>query len=77
MLFFLPKKLKHNTLYNYQKILATGFASRVDKPFLAITKDKVAKYHEKLGKERGEAYANLAMRLLRALFLRQIIYLTA
>lgn len=62
------KSLKHNTLYNYQKILATGFAGWVDKPFLAITKDKVAKYHEKLGKERGEAYANLAMRLLRALF---------
>jgi hypothetical protein len=30
--------------------------------------DKVAKHHEKLGKENGEAYANLAMRLLRALF---------
>ena len=62
------KSLKHNTLYNYKKVLATGFASWGDKPFLAITKDKVAKHHEKLGKERGEAYANLAMRLLRALF---------
>ena len=62
------KSLKHNTLYNYKKVLATGFAGWINKPFLAITKDKVAKYHEKLGKERGEAYANLAMRLLRALF---------
>lgn len=62
------KSLKHNTLYNYKKVIATGFASWANKPFLTITKDKVAKYHEKLGKERGEAYANLAMRLLRALF---------
>jgi hypothetical protein len=37
------KSLKHNTLYNYKKVLATGFASWVNKPFLAITKDKVAK----------------------------------
>jgi hypothetical protein len=62
------KSLKHNTLYNYKIVLATGFAGWINKPFLAITKDKVATNHEKLGKERGEAYANLAMRLLRSLF---------
>lgn len=62
------KSLKHNTLYNYKRVLATAFAGWGDKSFLAITKDKVAKHHEKLGKEHGEAYANLAMRLLRALF---------
>ena len=62
------KSLKHNTLYNYKKVLSTAFAGWGDKSFLAITKDKVAKHHEKLGQENGEAYANLAMRLLRALF---------
>ncbi|HAU0815517.1 TPA: tyrosine-type recombinase/integrase [Legionella pneumophila] len=62
------KSLKHNTLYNYKKVLGTAFANWINKPFLEITKDKVAKHHKKLGKERGEAYANLAMRLLRALF---------
>lgn len=62
------KSLKHNTLYNYKKVIATAFAEWGDKAFLAITKDKVAKHHKKLGKDRGEAYANLAMRLLRALF---------
>ncbi|WP_131795553.1 tyrosine-type recombinase/integrase [Fluoribacter gormanii] len=62
------KSLKHNTLYNYKKVLATGFAGWVNKPLLGITKDSVAKHHKKLGKEHGEAYANLAMRLLRALF---------
>lgn len=62
------ESLKHNTLYNYKKVLGTGLAGWGDKAFLTITKDKVAKHHKKLGQERGEAYANLAMRLLRALF---------
>lgn len=48
-------------------MFATGFAGWGDKPFLAITKDSVAKHHKKLGNERGEAYTNLAMRLLRVL----------
>lgn len=62
------KSLKHNTLYNYERVLNVAFSGWGNKPFLSITKDKVAKHHEKLGKESGEAYANLAMRLLRALF---------
>lgn len=62
------KSLKHNTLYNYERVLNVAFAGWGNKSFLSITKDKVAKRHEKLGKESGEAYANLAMRLLRALF---------
>lgn len=35
---------------------------------MAINKDMVAKRHIKLGEDNGEAYANLAMRFLRALF---------
>jgi integrase len=62
------KSLKHNTLYNYKRVLKVAFESWGSKPLLSITKDKVAKHHEKLGSERGEAYANLAMRMLRALF---------
>ena len=62
------KSLKHNTLYNYKRVLTIAFADWGSKPLISITKDKVAKHHEKLGKEHGEAYANLAMRLLRALF---------
>lgn len=62
------KSLKHNTLYNYRRVLTIAFAAWGKKPLVSITKDKVAKHHEKLGKEHGEAYANLAMRLLRALF---------
>jgi integrase len=62
------KSLKRNTLYNYERVLLIAFASWGKKPLISITKDKVAKHHVKLGKEHGEAYANLAMRVLRALF---------
>lgn len=62
------KTLKTKTLYDYKRVLNTAFASWRSKSLLSITKDKTAKQHELLGKERGQAYANLAMRILRALF---------
>ena len=61
------KDLKPKTLYDYQNVLNRAFASWKDKPLVSLTKDKVAKLHSNLG-EAGEAYANLAMRFLRALF---------
>jgi integrase len=62
------KGLKSKTLYDYQRVIKIAFASWKDKPITTITKDKVEKHHTKLGQEHGEAYANLAMRVLRALF---------
>lgn len=62
------KSLKQSTLMNYKQILTKAFVDWKNKPFLSITKDKIVKYHEKLGSTHGEAYANLAMRILRALF---------
>jgi len=62
------KSLKHNTTYNYKRVLTVAFESWIKKPLISITKDHVTKHHERLGREHGEAYANLAMRLLRALF---------
>jgi integrase len=62
------KDLKPKTLYDYSKLLETAFGDWQDKPFLNITKEKVIKRHTQLGEERGYAYANLAMRMLRALF---------
>lgn len=62
------KSLKPTTLINYKQILTKAFSNWVNKPLVSITKDKIAKQHEKLGEEHGEAYANLAMRVLRALF---------
>ena len=49
-------------------MMARVFSEWRNKPLLAITKDKVTKLHTRLGKENGHAYANSAMRLLRALF---------
>ena len=62
------KTLKPKTAHNYSLILANAFGSWCNKPITSITKDKIAQRHEVLGKENGQAYANLAMRILRALF---------
>lgn len=62
------KSLKQTTITNYKQILNKAFSNWGDKPLISITKDKIAKQHEKLGNAHGEAYANLAMRVLRALF---------
>lgn len=62
------KTLKASTITNYKQILTKAFSSWANKPLISITKDKIAKHHEKLGEAHGEAYANLAMRVLRALF---------
>lgn len=62
------KELKPRTLYDYKNVVNRAFADWKDKPLLSITKDKIAKRHDSLGEEQGRAYANLAMRVLRALF---------
>lgn len=62
------KDLKRNTIYNYERVFNGPFASWKNKTLLSITKDKISKHHEKIGKEHGEAFANLSMRILRALF---------
>ena len=62
------KSLRAKTLYGYKKVVANCFPDWLNKPLVAISKDKVEKQHMKIGKERGEAYANFSMRVLRALF---------
>lgn len=61
------KTLKPRTLYDYKRLMEVAFPDWQKKPITAITKEMVTKRHAKLGKERGEAYANLSMRFLRAL----------
>lgn len=48
--------------------MAVVFADWQDKAITDINKDMVSKRHNKIGAETGEAYANLSMRFLRALF---------
>lgn len=62
------KGLKPKTLYDYQRVITIALAAWKDKPLTGITKDKVEKHHNRLGEAHGHAYANLAMRVLRALF---------
>lgn len=62
------KALKPKTIYDYNRVVNNALANWLRKPLTSITKDKVTKIHEKLGEEHGHAYANLAMRVLRALF---------
>ena len=62
------KELKRKTLYDYKNVMRVAFADWNNKPLLSITKDKIAQRHNMLGEQRGKAYANLAMRLLRALY---------
>ena len=62
------KDLKPSTIVNYTQVINKAFEQWRNKPLVSITKDKIAKHHEKLGTIHGEAYANLAMRVLRALF---------
>jgi integrase len=62
------KSLKPRTLYDYGRCMAVAFNDWQGKPLLEISRDMVQRRHHDLGEERGEAYANLSMRFLRALF---------
>jgi len=62
------KNLKSRTLYDYQRLMKVAFPDWQNKALVDIKKEMVAKRHTKVGAEHGEAYANLAMRFLRALF---------
>jgi len=61
------KDLKETTINDYEKVKNWGLKDWMDKPIVDITKTMVMRKHSKLG-ESSEARANLAMRLVRALF---------
>lgn len=61
------KNLRPYTVYNYARVMEVAFVDWQERPIVAITKDMVAKRHSEMGETRGQAYANLAMRFLRAL----------
>ncbi len=60
------QNLKPKTRYDYTRVMATAFPDWQPRRVVEITKDMVARRHARLGRDRGEAYANLAMRILRA-----------
>lgn len=58
--------LKPGTLREYERLISVALNGWGPRPLIAITKDLVARRHRELGEQSGEAYANLAMRVLRS-----------
>jgi len=61
------RRLKASTLASYRKYLTSVFADWIDKPFIAITRDKISQRHAQVSRESGPAHADNAMRTLRAI----------
>lgn len=66
--FIRVRKLKDKTVYDYRRVMETALKDWKPKELRGLTKDMVAKRHQRLGKENGEAYANLVMRVLRSVY---------
>lgn len=62
------KKLRANTIRDYQQFVEKAFARWADKPLADITRSMVTKRHRYLGDHHGPYYANHALRFLRALY---------
>lgn len=62
------RELAPHTLRDYGQVINTAFADWRGKPLANVGRETVAKRFAKLRDDNGGAYANLAMRLLRALF---------
>lgn len=60
-------RLKPRTLYEYGRFKEVAFKDWKTKPLVELTKDLVAKRHQRLSTGNGPAYADGAMRFLRAL----------
>ncbi len=62
------RSLKEKTVYSYQWIFDTYFADWHRRSIRDIRKQDIIQRHQKLGKERGETSANIAMKILSAVF---------
>jgi integrase len=60
--------LRPNTVKGYQRVMGISFGDWRKRPLVEITGDMVGKRHAVLGERYGKAWANLSMRVLRALF---------
>ncbi|MGH8591029.1 MAG: integrase arm-type DNA-binding domain-containing protein, partial [Gammaproteobacteria bacterium] len=61
-------ELRPKTVKDYERVMAVSFGDWRKRPLLDITGDMVGKRHAVLGERYGKAWANLSMRVLRALF---------
>jgi hypothetical protein len=67
-MYLRERRLKPNSVRIYRRIVASIFADWRRKRIQAILRDMVVERHIELTEKNGPAYANLAMRLLGALF---------
>lgn len=58
--------LKPSTRYQYERFMANPFADWASRPVVEITKDQISLRHRRLTDQHGPAYADGAMRFLRA-----------
>jgi len=66
------RKLRPHTAYDYKRLAAVAFPDWLELPLRSISKDRVLERHTHLAKDHGPAYANQAMRLLRAVYNLQV-----
>lgn len=59
--------LIQKTLYDYDRVLRVAIGDWVSRSISAIKPDMVMRRFQRITDERGEAYANLTMRALRAI----------
>ncbi|MCD6047127.1 MAG: putative phage-related integrase [Gammaproteobacteria bacterium] len=62
------KSLKPTTVIDYQRVLKQVVPDWLNKPLLHISRDLIVKRHSQHGENHSQARANLAMRLIRAIF---------
>ncbi len=62
------KGLKAHTIDNYKQVMEASFSGWHKKTLLEISEDMVAERHQELWQQHGKAYANRAMRCLRAMY---------
>ena len=77
--FLKVRKLKPNTVYDYQNTINASFKKWLDKPLKELTREMVSNRYRAIQKEiaerhkdttgiRGQSYANGAMRILRSVY---------
>lgn len=66
--YLCARELRPKTVKDYNRVMAVSFGDWRKRPLVEITGDMVGKRHVVLGERYGKAWANLSMRVLRALF---------
>ncbi|MCP5306967.1 MAG: integrase family protein [Chromatiaceae bacterium] len=66
--FLRVRRLKEKTVYDYRRIIEGPLKDWKGKQLQRLTKDMVARRHAVMGRQQGEAYANLVMRVLRSVY---------